>query len=85
MNDHDDPFKGMVDDCEDDSAVDELVFDVNQLREARPDLAPEDLDADGLVNFDREVATNKSRPLFADEVVNQYLAHSLLKLLRWQQ
>ena len=38
--DHDDPFKGMVDDGEDESAVDELEFDLNQLREARPDLAP---------------------------------------------
>ena len=55
--DHDDPFKGMVYDGEDDSVVDELEFDLNQLREARPDLA---LDADGLVAFDREVATNKS-------------------------
>ena len=63
MDDHDDLFKGMVDDGEDDSAVDELEFDLNQLRKARPDLAPENLDADGLVNFDREVATNESRPL----------------------
>ena len=53
MDDNDDPFKGMVDDGEDDSAVDELEFDLNQLREARPDLAPENLDADGLVDFDR--------------------------------
>ena len=53
MDEHDDPFKGMVDDGENDSAVDELEFDLNQLREARPDLAPENLDADGLVDFDR--------------------------------
>ena len=53
MDEHDDPFKGMVDDGENDSAVDELEFDLNQLREARPDLAPEKLDADGLVDFDR--------------------------------
>ena len=44
MDDHDDPFKGMVDDGEDDSAVDELEFDLNQLREARSNLAPENLD-----------------------------------------
>ena len=48
MDDHDDPFKWMVDDGEDGSAVDELGFDLNQLPEARPDLAPEKLDADGL-------------------------------------
>ena len=42
----------MVDDGEDDSAADELEFDLNQLCKARPDLAPEKLDADGLVDFD---------------------------------
>ena len=60
MDDHDDPFKGMVYDGEDDRAVDELEFDLSQLCEVRPDLAPENLDADGLVDFDREVATNES-------------------------
>ena len=54
MDDHDDSFKGMVDDGEDDSTVDELEFDLNQLPEARPDLAPGNLDADGLVDFDRD-------------------------------
>ena len=44
---HDDPFKAMVDDGEDDSAVDKLKFYLNQLRKARPHLAPENLDADG--------------------------------------
>ena len=58
MDDHDDPFKGMVDDAEDDSVVDELEFDLNQLCEAKPDLVPENLDADGLVYLDREVASN---------------------------
>ena len=52
MDDHDDPFKGMVDDGEDDSAVGKLEFDLNQLREDRPGLGPESLDADGLVDFD---------------------------------
>ena len=73
MDDHDDPIKGMLNDGEDNSAVDELEFDLNQLREARPDLAPENLDADGLVDFDREVATNESRPLSVDEFVDEYL------------
>ena len=73
MDDHDNPFKGMVDDGEDDSAVDQLEFDLNKLREARPDLAPESLDGDVLVNFDREVATNESRPLPVDQIVNEYL------------
>ena len=68
---HDDPFKGMVDDGEDDSAVDNLEFDLNQRREARPDLTPENLDPDELVEFDREVATKESRPLSVDEIVNE--------------
>ena len=63
----------MVDHGEDDSAADELEFDLNKLREARPDLAPEIQDANGLVDFDREVATNKSRPLSVDEIVNECL------------
>ena len=79
--DHDDPFKGMVDDGEDESAVDELEFDLNQLREARPDLAPENLDADGLVDFDREVATNESRPLSVGEILTNTF-HYLLKPLK---
>ena len=74
MNDHDDLFKRMVDDGENASAVDELEFDLNQLCEARPDLASENLDADGLVDFDREVAINESRPLSVDEIVNEYLS-----------
>ena len=49
MDDHGDQFIGMLDDGEDDSAVDELEFDLNQLREARPGLAPENIDADGLL------------------------------------
>ena len=59
MHDHDDPFKGMVHDGDDDSAVDKLECDLNQLCEARPNLAPENLEADGLVDFHREVATNE--------------------------
>ena len=65
----------MVDDGDDDSAVDKLECDLNQLCEARPDLAPENLDADGLVDFDKEVATNESRPFSVDETVKEYLPH----------
>ena len=73
MDDHDDPFKGMVDDGEDDSAVGELEFDLNQLRKAKLLLAHENPHEDGLVSFHREVATNKSRPFSVDEIVNEYL------------
>ena len=73
MDEHDDSFKGIVDACEDDHAVDKLEFDLNQLREVRPDLAPENIDADRLVDSDWEVATNESRPLSVDEIVQEYL------------
>ena len=41
-------------DGEDDSAVDKLESDLNQLYKARPNLVPENLDADLLIDFDRE-------------------------------
>ena len=69
MNDHNDPFKETVNYVEDNSVVEELEFDLNRLRKARSDLAPEKLNADGLVDFDRDVATNESRPLSIDEIV----------------
>ena len=62
-----------MDDREDDSVVDTFEIDLNQLREARPDLTYEKLDADGIVDFDRDVATNESQPLSVVEVVNEYL------------
>ena len=82
----DDQSKGMADDDKDDSAVDELEFDLNELRKARPDLAPENLDADGLVDFDREVAANISQPLSVDEIINEYFPQSVETVgSRWQQ
>ena len=73
MHDHDDPYRGMVDDGDDDSAVGKLECDLNQLREARPDLSPENLDGHELVGFDREVTTNEPRPLSVNEIVNENL------------
>ena len=43
MDDHDDPFKGMVDDGDDDSALDKLECDLNRLCEGRAGLASENL------------------------------------------
>ena len=77
MDYHDDPFKRMVDDGENYIAADELEFKLNQLREAKPDVAPENLDADGLVDFDREVVTNESRSLSANKTVNEYLRQTV--------
>ena len=70
MNDHDNPFKEIMDDGEDSSAAEELEFDLNQLRETRLYLAPENLDGDGLVDL---VATKKSPPLPFDEIVQECL------------
>ena len=77
MDYHDDPFKRMVDDGENYIAADELEFKLNQLREAKPDVAPENLDADGLVDFDREVVTNESRSLSANKAINEYLRQTV--------
>ena len=77
MDYNDDPFKRMVDDGENYIAADELEFKLNQLREAKPDVAPENLDADGLVDFDREVVTNESRSLSANKAVNEYLRQTV--------
>ena len=66
-------IKGMLDDGEENSVVDELELDLNQFCKARPNLGPEKLDADGLVDFDRKIATNKSQPLPANKIVNKYL------------
>ena len=54
------------------TAVEELEFDLNQLCETRSYMAPENLDADGIVDFD-DMATNEFRPLSVDEIVNEYL------------
>ena len=81
MDDHDDPFNGMVDDGDDDSAADKLECDLNQLCKARPDLAPENLRCRWARCFDREVATNKSLPLPVDGIVTKTF-HNLLKLLK---
>ena len=57
-------LKGMVDDAL--QTVASLELDLNQLHKAR---APENLDADGLVDFDREAVTNESRLLYVDKIV----------------
>ena len=43
----------------DESAVEELEFDLNENHETRPDLTPKSLDADGLFDFDGDLASNK--------------------------
>ena len=56
MHDHDDPFKEMVDDGDDDGAVDKLECGLNQFCEGRPDLAPENrflMQMDSLILIER--------------------------------
>ena len=81
MDDHGDPFKGVVDDGDDSKALDELECDLNQLCKARSDLAPENLDTDELVDFDRGVVTNESRPLSIEELLTKTF-YNLLKPLK---
>ena len=50
-----------------------LKVKYEELKELGKSRAPENLDADGLVDFDREVATNKSKPLSVNKIVNEYL------------
>ena len=70
----------MVDDGDDDSTVDELECDLNQLCKAWPNLTSENLDADGLIDFDREVATNESRSMPVGEIVNENLPQPMNSL-----
>ena len=77
MDDHDKPFKEMVGD----SAVGELKLDLNQLCKATPDLAPKNLDTDGLVDSDRELATNVCLQ-FSVDVLLMHTFHNLLKPLK---
>ena len=51
MGHPDDPFEEMLHDSGHGSAADKLFCDLIQLCEARPHLAPENLDADGLVDL----------------------------------
>lgn len=74
IDDDDDPFKEMDSAEDEEENVEELQFDLNQLRETRPDLVPEDLDADTLIDFDRKVVTNESQPLSVDQIVNEYVS-----------
>ena len=53
-------IKMVNDDRDDDDALSELEFNLNQLRKVIPELATEDLDADGLVRCrsgDQQIST----------------------------
>ena len=54
MGESDDTFKDIA---KGDHAVGELEYDLNQLHEVNPELAPDDLHSDGLIDIGTDVAT----------------------------
>ena len=68
MDESDVPFKGITNN--DDDAIGELEFDVDQLREVNVKLAPDYLEAHGLFNIDTDVATNDAQQLIVEEITN---------------
>lgn len=69
VDESDDPFRSLSTDVDD--SIGELEFDLDQLRQINHELAPDDLDAAGLIGFDTDVATNSSQPLTVEEIVNE--------------
>ena len=68
MDENDDTLKEVL--CNDDDPIDELEFDLNQLREVNPELASACLNSNELVEIDADIATNNSQPLTVEEIVN---------------
>lgn len=54
----------------DENAIGALEFDLNQLCEVNIKLAPDDLEADKLINIGPDVTTNNAQPLTLEEIVN---------------
>lgn len=68
MDENDDPFKHVL--CIDDDPIGELDFDLNKLRKVNPELAPANLNKNGLVDIDADITTNNSQPLTVEEITN---------------
>ena len=64
MGGSDDTFKGIA---KGDHAIGELEFDLNQLHEVNPGLAPDALHSDGLINIGADLATNNAQPSTVEE------------------
>ena len=64
MGESDDTFKGIP---KGDHAIGGLEFDLNQLHEANPELAPDDLHSDGLIDIGADLATNNAQPSTVEE------------------
>ena len=63
MDENVDTFKEVL--CNDDGLLVGLEFDLNQLCEVNPELAPANLSANELADIDADIATNNSQPLTA--------------------
>ena len=82
MNEDNDPFEEMLnDDGDNDDALGELKFNLNQPDEVSPDLTLGDLYADELIDFYAEVATNQSRPLSVKRLFLNFLNNLYSQLL----
>ena len=64
MGESDDTFKGIP---KGDHAIGGLEFDLNQLHEVNPELAPDDLHSDGLIDIGADLATNNAQPSTVEE------------------
>ena len=64
MGQSDDTFKDIA---KGDHAIGELECDLNQLHEVNPELAPDDLHSDGLMDIGADLATNNAQPSTVEE------------------
>ena len=64
MGESDDTFKGIP---KGDHAIGGLEFDLNQLHEVNPELAPDDLHSDGLIDIGADLSTNNAQPSTVEE------------------
>ena len=55
-----------------DDSIADLEFNLDQLRQINPELAPDELDAAGLIDIDACIATNQSQALTVEEIVSDF-------------
>ena len=70
MDEDDDPFRSLCTDVDD--SIADLEFNLDQLRQINPELAPDELDAAGLIDIDACIATNQSQALTVEEIVSDF-------------
>ena len=70
VDEDDDPFRSLCTDVDD--SIADLEFNLDQLRQINPELAPDELDAAGLVDIDACIATNQSQAVTVEEMVSDF-------------